>query len=108
VLNAMEKDGAGIFIPVKRGANGKLNKRAKVASLAKLGRIKQRIDDLVLEMAAELYDGQVDALPLVKGEKRPCDYCDYRTVCCHENGRRERGIAVKPTVFDEEPATAEG
>ena len=107
VLNAMDRQGGGVFIPVRRTATGKINPRAKIADLAKLGRIERRIEELIAEMATGLYEGAVDAMPLVKGQSRPCEYCDYRTVCCHEDGKRERGIGVKPSVFDEEEVGAD-
>ncbi|WP_312102373.1 PD-(D/E)XK nuclease family protein [Pygmaiobacter massiliensis] len=107
VLNAMDKQGGGVFIPVRRTSAGKISPRAKIADLAKLGRVEKRIEELIAEMATGLYEGAVDAMPLVKGQTRPCEYCDYRTVCCHEDGKRERGITVKANIFDEEEVGAD-
>ena len=107
VLNAVDKQGGGVFIPVRRTSAGKISPRAKIADLAKLGRVEKRIEELIAEMATGLYEGAVDAMPLVKGQTRPCEYCDYRTVCCHEDGKRERGITVKANIFDEEEVGAD-
>lgn len=106
VINAMDHEGGGVFIPVKRNKNGSLAKGSKVASLAKLGRIKQRIEELVIEMAGELYAGRVEPVPLITG-KSPCEYCDYISVCRHEEGKNERSVRVKKDVFDKDAATDE-
>lgn len=101
VINAMDHDCAGVFIPVRRNKSGGLAKQSKLADLAKLGRIRQRIEELILQMAQQLYGGSVDAAPLVAG-KSPCESCDFCTVCCHEAGKNERAVRVKKDVFDRE------
>ena len=102
VLRAMDKEGAGVFIPVSRTSTGKLRRSTKLADLAKLGRIRERLDELMIQLADQLYKGQVDAAPLVHGQS-PCSFCDWRTVCRHEDGRRERAVTVKKDVFDNQP-----
>ena len=102
VLRAMDREGAGAFIPIGRTSTGKLKKTKKLADLEKLGRIERHIEDLVRQMAQELYAGSVDAAPLVQRDSRPCDWCDYRTVCRHVNGRRERQINAPEHVFEKE------
>ena len=52
--------------------------------------------------AAAVAAGEVDAAPLVQRDSRPCDWCDYRTVCRHVNGRRERALSAPAKVFEEE------
>ena len=100
VLRAMDHEGSGAFIPVGRTSTGRLRKSKKLADLEKLGRIERRIEDLVREMAAGLYAGGVDARPLVKQNSRPCDWCDYRSICRHVDGRNERQIAAPKDAFE--------
>ena len=102
VLRAMDHEGNGAFIPVGRTSTGKLKKTKKLADLEKLGRIEEHIEDLVRQMAQDLYAGEVDAAPLVQRDSRPCGWCDYRTVCRHVNGRRERALSAPAKVFEEE------
>ncbi len=104
VLRAMDREGTGAFIPVSRTANGKLRRSKKLADLEKMGRIEQRIETLVGQMAEELYDGLIDASPLVRRNERPCDWCDYRTVCRHRAGRRERQLAAPQDAFEQKEA----
>ena len=102
VLRAMDREGGGAFIPISRTSTGKIKKTKKLADLEKMGRIERRIEDLVQQMAQELYAGAVDAAPLVRRDSRPCDWCDYRTVCRHVNGRRERPVAAPEGAFEKE------
>lgn len=102
VLRAMDREGGGAFVPVGRTSTGKLRKSRKLADLEKLGRIERRIEKLVGEMAAGLYAGGVDARPLVKQNSRPCDWCDYRSICRHVDGRNERQVAAPKDAFEAE------
>ncbi|MBQ7937928.1 MAG: PD-(D/E)XK nuclease family protein [Oscillospiraceae bacterium] len=78
VLNAMEPGLKGIFIPVS-GKNGTY--KGSVASIAELGKIKSHVDSLLIEMATELSEGRISALPYRKKDKTSCDWCSYKAVC---------------------------
>ncbi len=93
VLEAMERDLKGIFIPVKRLATEKksdsddsqsevrFQKNSPIASLAQLGELQRFTEKLLGDMAVELHRGEIGATPLEDKEKVPCEYCDYRAVC---------------------------
>ena len=95
VIEAMDREVSGVFIPVKRLAKEKteeidgqevtvkFDKASKIASLSELGRLKQYTEKLLGDMAEELHRGEIEAVPL-SGERTPCSYCDYRTVCGHQ------------------------
>ena len=100
VINSMDKGGKGIYIPVKRDKNGTIKKSNKLADLNKLGRIKDRIDTLIIDMAKELYNGAIDASPLVSTKSSPCEYCDYKTVCCRTAGANERAVTTDKNIFE--------
>ncbi len=84
VLQAMEWDMEGVFIPAKLTKSGKFDARSSVASLKRLGLLKRKIEKILAEMVKTLHSGDVAALPAVSED--PCRFCDYRTVCRHENG----------------------
>ena len=67
----------------------------------KLGRIRDHLDGLLIDMAANLYSGKIDAEPLCVGNKSPCAYCDFRTACAHRDGEHERTITIKDDPFAE-------
>ena len=82
VVQAMEHDVKGIFIPVERNKDGSFSKRSSLLRLEELGKLEGYVTRLILKMADELYHGNIEAKPVFgKGSKQPCEYCDYRDVC---------------------------
>ena len=104
VVHAMDQNCTGLFVPVSFKKDGSLGSSKKLADAAKMGRICRRIDQLVVDMAAQLYKGQIQAEPLCKTNGRlPCDYCDYRQVCRHEDGWNEKTVSMPEKYFDHDP-----
>ncbi len=101
VLRGMDKDLSGLFVPFSFSKNGAaLRAGDKIASFEKLGNIKNHIEDIIVQMAKGLYDGEIDATALCTNSNKPCDYCDYRAVCRHEDGVNEKIISAPKNVFD--------
>ncbi len=86
VLQGMESDGAGVFIPA-RLKDGQIDAKSSVASLEELGKLKRHIESLLRQMAKTLWSGEVSALPLEETGFDLCDWCDYKGIC----GREEDG-----------------
>ena len=108
VVRGMDRDATGLFVPFSFSKNGAPRAGAKLASMEKLGAIERHISGLVLEMARGLYAGEIEAAPLRTRGHCPCDACDYRPVCLHEDGRGETYVSAPKHVFepgaDEMPA----
>ena len=51
-------------------------------------------------MAKGLYEGDIRAVPLRNTTHCPCDTCDYRAVCRHEDGRDEAYVSAPKGVFE--------
>ncbi|MDD2362699.1 MAG: PD-(D/E)XK nuclease family protein [Oscillospiraceae bacterium] len=83
IIRAMEKDAAGLFIPAKLNNNGEFSKGSDIASLEQMGLLKKSIEKLLIKMAETLRQGDIAAIPTA-GEVAACDWCDYKTVCGHE------------------------
>lgn len=87
VLNAMEKDIQGIFIPaaVKKSDSGdgelQLSKRSSCLSKKNFEKLREYTDSVLRKMCDELYSGKIEADPYIAGNRAPCDYCDYWSVC---------------------------
>lgn len=82
VVSAMEQDVGGVFIPVERNKDGSFGKRSSLLKLEELGKMEQYVNHLILRMAEELHRGTVSASPVYSsGNKPPCEYCDYSSVC---------------------------
>ncbi len=84
VVNAMEKDCEGLFIPVSLDKNGAL--KGNVISIQALSRLKDKVNDSIKQMADELQKGNISAFPVEDG----CTWCSYKDVC-----KREENDAVK-------------
>lgn len=86
VIDAMEKDGANVFIPAKFDKNG--NAAGNVISIKKLEALREKVNSNIRKMAESLQDGEIQALPVEKG----CSYCKYRDVCKREEDDKIREI----------------
>ena len=84
IITAMEHDGKGVYIPVKLKGEAVSSGSGSLATLEELGAIFKRVDVLVSQMAEALYDGNVDAVPLL-GDYDACKYCRYRSVCLRDD-----------------------
>ena len=81
VIEAMEHDGKGLYIPVKLRDGTVTAGEGSLATLEELGAIFRRVDLLMQQMAQSLYDGDVAALPLKGKSYDGCAYCVYQAVC---------------------------
>jgi len=83
VLNAMEKDLGGKFIPASLNKKGELC--GTLISLNQLGELNRRVDEILCEMTTSLHNGKIPAYPVFgKNYDKTCEYCDYRSVCGFE------------------------
>ena len=103
IYRAMDTKGTGEFVPLSFSAKtGKpLNAKSTLADTAKLGRIRDHLDGLLIDMAKNLYSGRIDAEPLCTGSRSPCTYCEFRCACTHRDGEHERTINIKDDPFAE-------
>lgn len=84
IVKAMENSGEGVFVPAAIDKKGEVN--GNVISLALLGKLKDKVNNLIKNMAEELQSGNISALP-VDGS---CKWCSYKDVC-----KREENDAIK-------------
>jgi ATP-dependent helicase/nuclease subunit B len=92
VLRGMERDLAGVYIPVKQGEDG-FDRYSSLATSEEMGRLSRKVKELVAQMAEALGDGAVAALPVNSEGYKTCEYCEFRAVCGHEPGDPIREIA---------------
>ena len=104
VYQAMDAQLTGSYLPFEF-RNGKPSpyQKKKLADGGKLDRIRQHLDGLVTGMAEGLYAGSIGADPLCS-RGRPCDWCDYSFICCHEDGVNERALDAPKNPFEGEAA----
>ena len=92
ILELMETDIAGVFIPASKTKSGSLSSASSLASLAQFGRIQKRVSSLLTEMASALHRGEVAAIP-AETDDTPCRYCEFRDICTHEEDDPSHTIA---------------
>ncbi len=102
VIGAMDSAATGLFVPFSFKKDGSPRATQKLASLEKLCRIRSHVDELVIQMAQGLYAGQIQARPLCRGQQSPCQWCDFRSVCGHQDGRDEAVVECPARPFEPE------
>lgn len=81
ILQAMDQEGAGIFIPARLNKDGEPDKNSSVVSLAEMGKLYRHTCRLAEQMAEQLFDGRIEAEPVEGLGYTPCAYCDFKSVC---------------------------
>ena len=79
VVLAMEKEGQENFIPAKLDKGGQV--KGSAITLQQFALLRGVVEQLLTGMADRLMAGDIEAMPLQRGDKVPCTYCDYRAVC---------------------------
>lgn len=92
ILRALDHTGEGRFAPVKLGKDGEAKKSRSLLAEEDFEALQGHVEEMLRGMAKGVRCGQFDAVPLVGGGGSPCDYCPYRPVCRHEDGKNERRI----------------
>lgn len=91
VIDGMEDDGKGVFIPARRDKDGGV--KGTLITLTQLARLRKKMDDILTAMGESLHRGEIGATPSFgAGYDRVCDWCDYKSVCGFEPGAPVRPI----------------
>jgi ATP-dependent helicase/nuclease subunit B len=102
ILNAMEHNLAGRYIPVKLKPEANLMFKKStasgvLASLEQIGKLEGHIKTSLGEIAKELSGGKADVFPF-KGRVDSCAFCDMRRVCRFEENdpNKKRAASFAP------------
>lgn len=83
-----------IDVKVKEDKDNKIVFTGSVATMAQLGRLKQKVDEIIARMGNELHSGNIDILPLEHGTESACTFCDYSDVCLRRDTEKRREPVV--------------
>ncbi len=87
VIEGMEKDIGGVFIPVSMNSDGVL--KGSLITSEEFNKLHKKVDEVLKSMVVNLQSGLIPVLPA--GEDA-CKWCDYRSVCGYETGDKLREI----------------
>ncbi len=88
VLKAMEHDGRGRFIPAKiNSTDGCISKKSSVIAEGSMDRLRDFVYNSLADTAESIYNGNMEAVPLLLGKSLPCEYCRYGNICGNAKGR---------------------
>lgn len=90
VLDAMEKEVGGKYIPVEFDKNGEITKKSECITSDGMEKLKKLSYRKLTEMADSLYSGDIDANPLMLDKMLPCTYCSFVNICDNSDCRRYR------------------
>lgn len=82
VLEAMEHDIKGRYIPVKLNKQNEIDERSSCITTEAFSELEKYSYKKLQQMAESVYSGDADANPLVNNiNQAPCSYCPFRSVC---------------------------
>ena len=96
VLQAMEHSALEkpCFLPIEVKKGGTIT--GGLASAAQLGKLGQYVERLLHEITDELSSGNINADPCSRSpQESSCDWCEYASACCFEEGRDRRRMMKK-------------
>lgn len=103
VLDAMETNVKGNFIPVKFNKDGTMSKnQSSCITRDGMERLREFAYRKLSEMAESLLKGDAEAEPLLIGKYLPCENCDYINICDNSLMTRYRTPDEKSTTEAEE------
>ena len=102
VIEAFDKTKSGMTVPVSMNKDGSLKKGSSVATLEQFGELEQHIIETIRELGREILEGKVSAKPYKLGDKEPCTYCKYKTICQFNEGEPDNEYEQMPHLEKEE------
>lgn len=91
VVSHMEHELKGKYIPAKISSKGDLT--GSIATLAQMGHLSDKINNLIENMGTSLHNGEICQNPVFgKNHQYTCDFCDYSDVCCNRLEIQQRTL----------------
>lgn len=81
VIKALDKNNTGATIPVSINKDGSVKKGSSIAKTEQFKLLEEHIIEAVRDLGTQILEGKVSAKPFKLGDKNPCIYCTYSTIC---------------------------
>ncbi|MBR4097384.1 MAG: PD-(D/E)XK nuclease family protein [Oscillospiraceae bacterium] len=95
VVRAMEEKAENNYIPIRFKRDGGYYDYSKPVTLDELDKLRKYSYELMKASVDEMTDGRIEANPLQMGQKLPCAYCDYKSVCDNYPPKQKRSYNKK-------------
>lgn len=92
VIHGMEKDAAGIYLPVKVTKDGKYSGAESLINAAEIKKIFDKINSILKQMVTELLKGHIPQIP-AKGTVDACAWCPYWQTCGYQEGMDTKEVS---------------
>lgn len=69
------------ILPVTENKDGTLRKNSKAATHKQFGVISDYVNRKIMELGVRMMRGEIAVNPYELGDRTPCGYCPYRSVC---------------------------
>ncbi|MEG1043275.1 MAG: PD-(D/E)XK nuclease family protein [Oscillospiraceae bacterium] len=96
VIYGMEQGGNGIFVPAKMTDKDEIDGKSSAISLKEMKKLKEIVEENIIAMADILESGDVEAIPVNGMGYDPCEYCQYKVACGHQDDDKIRLITKIP------------
>lgn len=76
------------IIPIRVNKDGINYKFSKIINKENIEKLNKAINDIIVQTCENITSGNIEIKPYYKknGGKRPCEYCDYKSICNFESG----------------------
>ncbi len=91
VLNGMGAEKLPDYLPVKY--DSKQNISGNKYSLKQFKNLSNIVDEKIINMGNALRNGEFPVLPAEKGDKKDCDFCEFKSICGFEDGDEVKTVA---------------
>ena len=72
---------ASNILPVTENKDGTLRKNSKAASQEQFQVISDYVNHKIAQLGTRMMRGEIAVNPYELGDRTPCEYCPYRSVC---------------------------
>ena len=94
VVKMMDKkldSGASNLIPAYIDKEGNLSKKSNAVTKEQFEDLQKYTAKIIKEISQEILSGDISLKPYynIKTKKKPCDYCEYKSICQFDAGQNE-------------------
>ncbi|OON96339.1 MAG: hypothetical protein ATN36_05680 [Epulopiscium sp. Nele67-Bin005] len=101
VVKAFDEEITGTIIPVKAKKDG-WTAFSKIATEEQFDNLRTYVTDKIKELSQSILDGEISANPCQLGDKSPCTYCKYPTICQFDVNDKNNKAQILPKLSEHE------